>query len=581
MRGAMLNKLNERNAVIAIRVSSDKQFNEGDSPEAQREQLTRHASTLQATIKKTFIFAESGAKVKQPMQEAIDYCRDPKNNIQLFIIKSIDRFTRGGADYYGPLKKQLEETEVQLVDLYGIISTQRVNTLEHLDIKYDWSVYSPSQKTEYLEAERAKDELRDILSRMVGASIRYTRLGYWMRQNPYGFASEKIETKNGKRVILKPHPKESPFVIRIFELHATGTMHDNEIVESINRMGYQSRIHYIRSKHDRSKIIGKRGGNLLDKDAMELILRNPIYAGVNNEKWTNGQPVRFVFPGLVDIKTFNKANKGKVVITEQGNDITISTEEAPAPQVAKGRRDPDFPFRKFVGCSMCGKPLYGSASKGSNGTHYPAYHCDKGHYFRIPKAELEATILSFVKKLTVTPENAQIISRRVINEWGRRQVATDSDVATIEEQVQELKLESELTLRKIKFLESETAIKFMEEDAERINRRINELTAEQSKKTGAGRINIGIVLGRVMYYLENLDQIMRKQIDPIRKAQFFGAIFNEIPRYSELESGTENPRYLTGVNELFQLIPGRIPGMVAPPRLELGTQGSSGLCSTN
>ena len=131
----MSDQLNKRNAVIAIRVSSDKQFNEGDSPEAQREQLTRHADTLQATIKKTFIFAESGAKVKQPMQEAIDYCKDPKNNIQLFIIKSIDRFTRGGADYYGPLKKQLDEIEVQLVDLYGVISTQRVNTLEHLDIK--------------------------------------------------------------------------------------------------------------------------------------------------------------------------------------------------------------------------------------------------------------------------------------------------------------------------------------------------------------------------------------------------------------------------------------------------------------
>ncbi len=32
-----------------------------------------------------------------------------------------------------------------------------------------------------LEAERAKDEMRDIMSRMIGAEIRYSRLGYWVR----------------------------------------------------------------------------------------------------------------------------------------------------------------------------------------------------------------------------------------------------------------------------------------------------------------------------------------------------------------------------------------------------------------
>jgi len=157
----MHEQLARRNAVIAIRVSSDKQFQEGDSPEAQREQLKRLAASLNASIKKTFIFAESGAKADQPMQAAIDYCREPSNNIQLFLIKSIDRFTRGGADFYGPLKKQLDEIGVSLIDNYGIISQQRVNTLEHLGVKYNWSEYSPSQKTEYLEAERAKDELRD------------------------------------------------------------------------------------------------------------------------------------------------------------------------------------------------------------------------------------------------------------------------------------------------------------------------------------------------------------------------------------------------------------------------------------
>ena len=374
----MQRELARRNAVIAIRVSSDKQFQEGDSPEAQREQLKRLATRLDVVIKKTFILAESGSKIDQPMQAAINYCRDPSNDIQLFLIKSIDRFTRGGADFYGPLKCQLDEIGVNLLDNNGIISQTRVNTLEHLNVEYPWSNYSPSQKTEYLEAERAKDELRDILTRMVGAEVRYTRLGYWMRQTPYGFTSEKVETRNGKRIILQPHPVEAPFLIRIFELRAAGVLHDKEIIDQLNELGFKTRIRYRRSKQDRPKIIAQLGSNPLDQDAMDLLLRNPIYAGVNTEKWTQGKPVRTVFDGLVSIETFNKANRGKVVITEYGNDVSISTEMAPAHQINKGIRNPEFPYRKFVGCSVCGKPMYGSASRGCNGTYYPAYHCYKG-----------------------------------------------------------------------------------------------------------------------------------------------------------------------------------------------------------
>src|SRR5258707_59037 len=83
----------------------------------------------------------------------IDYCKSPKNDIQLFIIKSIDRFTRGGSYLYDHLKMQLVRDHVQLIDIYGIIGNQEVNTLEHLGIEYNWSVYSPTKKSEILEAE--------------------------------------------------------------------------------------------------------------------------------------------------------------------------------------------------------------------------------------------------------------------------------------------------------------------------------------------------------------------------------------------------------------------------------------------
>ena len=122
----------DHNAVGAIRVSSVKQGMEGDSPGAQKEQIERFAASKGLVVKKFFVFLESASKEQQPMQEAIDYCKNPKNQIGQFIIKSIDRFTRGGSLSYDLLKTQLEAAKVKLVDIYGIIGNNQVNTLEHL-----------------------------------------------------------------------------------------------------------------------------------------------------------------------------------------------------------------------------------------------------------------------------------------------------------------------------------------------------------------------------------------------------------------------------------------------------------------
>src|SRR6185369_8035630 len=139
-------------------------------------------------------------------------------------------------------------------DIYGVISDRRVNTLDYLGVEYKWSMYSPSKKAEILEAERANDEMRDIMSRMIGAEIRYSRMGYWVRKPPMGFMNEKIETPNGKRTILKPHPIESHWIIKMFELRCRGTLGDHQIVEEINNLGFKTRKMYFRDKHDQTKI---------------------------------------------------------------------------------------------------------------------------------------------------------------------------------------------------------------------------------------------------------------------------------------------------------------------------------------
>jgi site-specific DNA recombinase len=258
-----------------------------------------------------------------------------------------------------------------------------------------------------LEAERSKDEVRDILSGVICAEIRYTQMGYWMRQNPYGLISEKVDTQHGKRMILKPHPEEAKYIIKMFELRASGQFSDSEIAEKLNAMGYRGRSRVRRAEDDKTRIVGHTKLALLDDKKLWKIVRNPIYAGVNVEKWTKYEPVKCVFDGLISIDLYNRANKGKRTIIElPNNKLAFAKDIAPEHATLKGTRNPDFAFKKFVMCPQCNKPLLGSTSRGKTGQYYSYYHCDKrGHKFRIKKDDLELRVMEFIGDLEFSKES--------------------------------------------------------------------------------------------------------------------------------------------------------------------------------
>jgi site-specific DNA recombinase len=571
----MQSNLANRNAVAAIRVSTEKQGRDGDSPEAQKEQIMRFAESKGIHIKEFFVFLESASKELQPMQQVVDYCTNPKNNVDLFIIKSIDRFTRGGSFSYDQMKMQLDQAHISLVDIYGVISSEKVNTLDHLGFEYKWSVYSPSKKSEILEAERSKDELRDIMSRMIGAEIRYTQLGYWMRQPPYGFVSEKVESKNGKRCVLKPHPTEAEFIRQMFELRARGTMHDEEIVAEINKQGFKTRVRTHRDKTDRSKVTKVFGGDLLTVKAMQKLMRNTVYAGINQEKWTDGKPVRCVFDGLVSIEQFNVANKGKIAIEEDATGvISIYKKRPPEHLVNKGRRNPDFAYRKFILCTECQRPFLGSASRGKSGKYYPAYHCTKhGHTLRVPKAQLDAAVESFVTNLVVCEQAVEDVMSVIEAAWKKRQEMTERVASGLDERIMQLQTEVGQSVAKLKMLNSETAIKYMEEDLMKIEKQIKQLQDEKVNQVIQERPDMDKVFKRVRQLVAHPQEVFRKQIDPVKKAQLFALFFEKLPTYDDLLGGTPKTPLFTGVHPIFKLARLEKSLMVISRRIELRLPG--------
>lgn len=543
-----------RNGLLAIRVSSGKQGRDGDSPEEQRQRGESRAATGNIKIVDTAILIESASHAYQPMQQIVERCK-ANPAIEVVLIKAIDRFTRGGAEAYIKLKEQLDRLNVILIDTFGIIDPRTVNTLEHTGFSYYWSKHNPSFKSEILEAEHAKDELRDIMTRMIGAEIRYTQLGYWMRQPPYGFTSEIVETNHGKRVILKPHPEEAPFIIRVLEMRAEGIYSNQEIADELNRLGFKTRVTYVRDKYDRSTVKRILGGKPMDVKMVDRITRRLVYAGVIKEKWTNDEPIKAQFDGLVSPELFNRANHGKLVIEiAANNEVTVRHKLPPKWQQVKKMINPKFPYKKVIACPHCRKPLSASAARGKLGKYYPAYHCSRdGHYFRVPQAEFDTTIERFVKSIEVAPEHIDKLLEKIEESWRAKQQKSVQDDQKLIEQRQALEAQIKITVDRMKVVTSETAIKYMEEDIVGAESQIKELD-NQLANTSENTVDIDLVLQYAGYLLKHLSELLLDLSNPLRKAAFFGVIFNTMPSYADLDFETHEKSPLPGVNGLFRLV---------------------------
>ena len=543
-----------RIGLLAIRVSSDKQGLDGDSPEAQREQGEAYAKAHNIIITETIILLESASHETQPMQKVIDACKDKSKGFQVVLIKSIDRFTRGGGDYYSPLKRQLTRLGIALEDMYGVIGKQQINTLEHTGFKYYWSEFNPTQKSEYLEAERAKDEMRDIMSRMIGAEIRYTQLGYWMRRPHYGFRSVKIDTKNGKRTILKPDKNEAKFIIKLFEMRAAHVYTNQQIADELNYMGFRSRVTIVRDKYDRTKIKRQIGGRKMTAKMIDQYTSKLVYCGIIKEKWTHDKPVKAQFDGLVSVDLFNEANRGRIFVEIDSRDnITIKRKAVPNHLKNKQVYNPDYPYKQVVACPKCGKTLSGSATRGKLGKHYPAYHCSRdGHYFRVPKPEFDKTIEDFVRAITIKPEYIDDVIAAIAELWRERQTRQiDANRQRLEHR-DSLQSQIKATVDRMRIVTSETALKYLEEDIVSVEKELAELDEEIARQPNL-QAEFDQVLQYAKYILEHLPELLLDLCNPLRKAAFFGAIFNKLPTYEQINFGTHKNSPPPEVNELFQI----------------------------
>ncbi|MGI8419728.1 MAG: coiled-coil domain-containing protein [Candidatus Levyibacteriota bacterium] len=329
-------------------------------------------------------------------------------------------------------------------------------------------------------------------------------------------------------------------------------MTDQQIVDEINSLGFKTRKTHKRNPKDKTQIIGTKGNKPLTLKQFWKHIENPAYAAVFTHKWTQGKPIKGQFKGLITYDTFNKANRGKIVISEINGGVRIERRKPAEWQLKKTVKNPEYPYKRYVLCPECEKPFYGSASRGRHGGLFPAYHCSRNHkYLRIQKKDLETTIHNFVKGLQMSKEYRKTLKKAATEEWERRMKENKNDSSVIDEKIEQLQLSIASLTETIKKLSVESVIKSVETDILKAEKEIAQLQSEKEKKESE-YINMEVIMDNIDYFLEHIEDLLLGIPDLVKRATYFGILFKKAPTYNELRFGTPQLEDCIALNEVFK-----------------------------
>ena len=105
---------------------------------------------------------------------------------------------------------------------------------------------------------------------------------------------------------------------------------------------------------------------------------------------------------------------------------------------------------------------------------------------------------------------------------------------------------------RIRVVTSETVLKYLEEDIVNAENELANLDKEIANQPNL-QAEFYQVLQYAKYILEHLPELLLELCNTLRKAAFFGAIFNKLSTYDEINFGTHKNSPPPEVNELFQI----------------------------
>ena len=322
-------------AVVYARVSTKKQEKKGLSIPGQVERCRKKALDEGYEIAQVFTEAESAseeAEKRPAFQDAVAFSIDRANHVGAFVVYDTSRFSRNRED--GPSYKALLRRK-------GI----RIIYVEH-DID--------AENADDLFIEGIYELIDERYSRILGKlALRgmadNARKGYFNGGAlPLGYQWERVKAGDSRKLKLKPDPKYSPVIERIFRLVLEG-YGCKSIAQSLNR----DRVHLPSGSEWKCSIVSR-------------LLKNVRYKG-----WSS----------------FHAGDEE--ILVEDTHEPLVSQKDWDRVQLLlagrrpyeHGRIDPrrTVAYTGLLFCGLCRAALVATTGKGKGGKIYHYYTCSNLH----------------------------------------------------------------------------------------------------------------------------------------------------------------------------------------------------------
>lgn len=359
-----------KQAVIYVRVSTDRQAEQGVSLDNQERACQEWA--LRNGVLVTKLFREEGASaktLKRPMMtQMLEYIEEHDKEIDFIIVYQIDRLSRNMNDFVD-FNRMLFQKGIELRDsssqLVAGDSDELIQGMQALLAQHD----------NKLKSKRVKENMK-----------RHASDGYRMHKAPYGLRN--IRDESGHPTV-ESVPEVADTIAYLLTEYAKGVSTKARLLNEARRIGLK-----------------QANGKPMSPQFIDKMLKQPLYAGLEKSTLTDGQVIPSVFEGIVPEWVYytNQQLLGSRTRSHTEGYLLVR---------------PEYVLRKFVRCEACNKPLRGSASTGRTGKRYPRYHCSTPtcHSAHINPDELHEQFLDLLTNVRPDEKKLAFLKTMIVRVW--------------------------------------------------------------------------------------------------------------------------------------------------------------------
>jgi len=487
----MINDTNK--ALIYCRVSSPRQIKEGHGLENQEHRCRQYA--VEKKLKVVEVFSEdesaSGGLFDRPaMKELLNFLDRNQSERYFVIFDDLKRFARDVEVHF--------RLKTELVKLRAV-------KLRCLNFNFDDS--PEGRFVETMFAACAQLEREQNKRQVIQKQKARLENGYWTFYPPAGYEYKKSRV-HGK-LLYQVHPLAETLG-KVIEDFATNRLIGKvDVVRRLVELG----------------ILKESAPETTNFNFVRRLLSNPIYAGFIEYK-----------PWQVPIRKGHH----KAVITEEVHRLALNKMEKPE-RMPRNTDSLEWPLRRLVDCSICGKQYTGSANRSKNpDKHYPHYTCNNKYCTASPKnitkEIVEEKFLKLLKSIGADKPVLDLARAMILQMWKEKEKNFNTKKSNGLKRIGQIDVEIESFLSRIPKAKSESLVALYESKIDKLENEKKEIEKSLKNKKEP---NLNEAIDLVLNFLGTPAEFW-KYADLERKILIHSLIFIKNPEFS-LETGFGTP----------------------------------------